>query len=200
MKVDQTLDSKLTFRPLTPESWNDLEALFGPHGAYSGCWCMWWRTTRREFQEQAGDGNRRAMKYIVDSGKIPGLLAYDGGRAVGWCSVAQREDYPSLNRSRVLKPLDGLPVWSIVCLYVGKACRGQGVSQALITGAVYYVRQQGGQIVEAYPTTPRGGRLPPVSSFMGLPAVFAQAGFQESARPSEAKVVMRLYIGEDASV
>ena len=32
------LDLDLTFHPVTPDRWPDLERLFGPRGAYSGCW------------------------------------------------------------------------------------------------------------------------------------------------------------------
>jgi hypothetical protein len=39
----------VTYKPLTPEIWDDFEALFGAHGAFGGCWCMYWRLTRREF-------------------------------------------------------------------------------------------------------------------------------------------------------
>jgi hypothetical protein len=59
---------------------------------------------------------------------------------------------------------------------------------------VEYVRRQGGQVVEAYPTQSREGQLPPVSSFMGIPAIFERADFVEYARPSKSKVVMRYYI------
>jgi GNAT superfamily N-acetyltransferase len=155
---------------------------------------MWWRTSRSEFARQQGDGNRRAMQAIVQSGKIPGILAYVQGEPAGWCSVAPRQDYPCLERSRVLKRLDDTPVWSIVCFFVAKGHRGQGHSLALIRAAVDYVRRQGGKVVEAYPTQHTGERLPAVSSFMGLPAVFRQAGFVECARPSKSKVVMRRHI------
>ena len=184
----------LECHPLTRERWSDFEALFGPRGAYGGCWCMWWRLTRREFEQQQGEGNRQAMKAIVDSGQVPGILAYLHGQPVGWCSVAPREQFGSLNRSRVLKPLDDEPVWSIVCFFVAKEHRGQGILYGLIRGAVEYVRSQGGKIVEAYPTVPKRAQLPPVSAFMGLPAVFEKAGFVECARPSKSKVVMRYYI------
>lgn len=74
-----------TVHPLTSERWPDLEKLFGAHGAYGGCWCMWWRLTRAQFQKNTGEGNRQALKAIVDSGHVPGLLAYDGGEPVAWC-------------------------------------------------------------------------------------------------------------------
>lgn len=187
--------TEFEFHPLTPKRWNDFEQLFGPRGAYGGCWCMWWRLTRAEFEENQNEGNRRAMKAIVDSGQVPGILAYLDGHAVGWCSVAPRERFASLSRSPVLKPIDDQPVWSIVCFYIGKAHQGQGVSKALIRGAQKYVARKKGRIIEAYPTVPRVvKRLPPVSSFMGIPSGFAGAGFEEVARPSRAKMIMRYRI------
>jgi len=185
----------LDFRPLTPGRWEDFERLFGQHGAYGGCWCMWWRTTRSQFQRQAGEGNRRAMRAIVFSGEVPGILAYLDGQPLGWCSVAPREHYGSLNRSHVLKRLDEMPVWSIVCLFVAKGHRGEGLSLALVRGAVEYFRQQGGRVVEAYPTIPRKSEpLPPVSSFMGVPPLFERAGFVECKRPSRSRSIMRCYL------
>lgn len=186
--------TRLHFHPLTPERWDDFERLFGPRGAYGGCWCMWWRLPRREFEAGQGEGNRQAMKALVEAGEVPGILAYRGDEPVGWCSVAPRHAFGALNRSRVLRPVDDRPVWSIVCFYAPREERGRGLLPALIEGAVAYVRAQGGEIVEAYPTIPKAGPLPPVSVFMGLPEVFRRAGFVEVARPSERKVVMRRYL------
>lgn len=183
--------SDLTFHPLTAERWPDLEALFGPQGAYGGCWCMWWRIKRKELERNGTEGNRRALRAIVERGEVAGLLAYRDGEPVGWCSVAPREAYPTLDRSPVLKRLDDTPVWSIVCFYVAPEHRGEGLVGALLEAAVDYARMQGAKVLEAYPTEPRGRQLPPVSSYMGLPELFARAGFVEWARPSQAKVVMR---------
>ncbi|MCK4915895.1 MAG: GNAT family N-acetyltransferase, partial [Candidatus Eisenbacteria sp.] len=128
MRPKSKSSSPLRFRPLTPEIWRDFEKLFGESGACGGCWCMWWRQTRREFDEEHGEKNRRAMKRLVDSGEIPGLLAYADGEVVGWCSVGPRESFSSLNRSRVLKRLDDAPVWSIVCLFLAKSHRRLGLT------------------------------------------------------------------------
>ena len=194
MNPEKQALTALEFQPLTPERWPDLERLFGEHGAYGGCWCMWWRITRSQFSKQQGEGNRQALHEIVASGEVPGILAYVEGEPVGWCSVAPRDSYPSLNRSRVLKKLDNTPVWSIVCFYVDKGHRSQGLTLDLIRAAIEYVRGQGGRVIEAYPTQPKGERLPPVSSYMGLPSLFEQAGFVECRRPSQSKVIMRYYI------
>lgn len=186
------------FHPLTKERWSDFEDLFGARGAYGGCWCMWWRLTRREFEEGQGDGNRNAMHSIVSGGEVPGILAYEGGEVAGWCSVAPRENYGSLNRSPVLKRIDDKQVWSIVCFYIAKDHRRKGLARKLIQAAIDYVRSQGGKVVEAYPTVPKSGRVPPVSSFMGFPSLYESVGFVECARPSKSKVVMRYFIESDS--
>lgn len=181
----------LVFRPLTPGRWQDLEHLFGPRGAHSGCWCMWWRCTRKQFEANGNAGNREAFRELVEQGDKTGILAYADGEPVGWCSVAPRESYPSLLRSRTLRSIDARPVWSIVCFFVSRQWRGKGVAKALARASVDHVRQQGGTLLEAYPTHPRGRRLAAVSSYMGTPEMLRAAGFREIARPSEARVIMR---------
>jgi GNAT superfamily N-acetyltransferase len=195
MKPDRVKGSPLTYRPLTPEVWADFEALFGPKGAYAGCWCMWWRSTRAEFARQQGEGNRKAMRALVRRGEVPGILGYLGGAPVAWCSIAPRERFASLERSRVLKRLDDLPVWAIVCFFVSKAHRGQGLSLEALRAAVHFARTQGATIIEAYPAVPKRRELPPVSSFMGIPHTYAAAGFEEVARPSASRIIMRCSMG-----
>ena len=84
------MTDSIEIHPLSPERWKDLEKLFGPRGAYGGCWCMYWRVARSEFKAGQGKGNQRALHRIVDDGGVPGVLAYRGREAVGWCSIAPR--------------------------------------------------------------------------------------------------------------
>jgi GNAT superfamily N-acetyltransferase len=186
----------LEFYPLTPERWTDLEKLFGKHGASGGCWCMWWRLKRSEFEKQKGEQNKKALKGIVDSGEIPGILAYANGEAVGWCSVAPRESYPTLERSRVLKRVDDKPVWSIVCFFVSKPFRHKGVTVALLKAAAKHVKEHGGKIVEGYPVEPKKGYTPDPFVYTGLASAFRKAGFVEVIRHSETRPIMRYMIGE----
>ncbi len=151
------------------------------------------RLTRGEYERRKGEGNRRAMKAIVVSGEVPGVLGYleDGGKAVGWCSIGPREAFSSLSRSRILKPVDDEPVWSIVCLFVEKARRAQGVSVALIDGATRYAGSRGARIVEAYPVEPKKNPMPPVFAYTGIASAYRTAGFEEVARRSETRPIMR---------
>ena len=180
-----------TLQPLTLDRWADFVRLFGQHGACGGCWCMWWRVSRTQFAKQKGAGNKRAMKKIVASGEVPGLLAMDDGKAVGWCCVAPRETFPVLGRSRVLRPIDNQPVWSIVCFFVDRRYRGQGLSVALLRAAVAYTAEHGARIVEGYPVEPRKARLPDAFAWTGLAATFRRVRFQEVARRSPTRPIMR---------
>jgi GNAT superfamily N-acetyltransferase len=185
---------QLTFSPLTAENWVDFENLFGERGACGGCWCMWFRLKRSVFNENKGVGNKRAMKAIVESGEVPGILAYDGKIPVGWCSVSPREDFGLLERSRILKPIDDKPVWSIVCFFVRKDYRNKNISQELMKATIEYVNNEGGNIVEGYPVEPKKERLPDVFAFYGLASAFRKAGFVECERRSETRPIMRYTI------
>ncbi len=171
----------LDFYPLTPHRWDDLAALFTPSAACGGCWCMYWRETRTEFNlkcRNKGEGNREALHALVDSGVVPGILGYRGSEPLVWCSIAPREDFASLERSRNLKRLDDRPVWSIVCFYIAKSARRTGLMTAAIHAAVEYARRNDARIVEAYPSEIHSRRSPG-ELYMGNLSAFLKAGFTE---------------------
>lgn len=193
--VPEPPGAAITARPVTAADWADFEQLFGRNGAYGGCWCMWWRQTRKEFDQQKGEPNRAAMRAIIERDEVPGLLLYAGETPAAWVSIGPREVFPSLGRSRTLKPIDGQPVWSIVCFLVGKPYRGQGMMARLIEAAASYAAAQGARIVEAYPEDidTSGPNLPAAFSgaYMGVVSAFAQAGFVEVERRSKRQPIMR---------
>ena len=184
-------DEAPEIRPLTAERWPDFERLFGDNGACGGCWCMWFRRTNKEFETAKGEANRRAMKALVDAGEEPGLLAYVGGEPAAWCALAPRPSYARLARSRILKPVDERPVWSVVCFFVDRRHRGRGLTVSLLEAAAEHVRGRGGELLEGYPVEPRKDRAPDVFVYHGLAAAFRRAGFHEVARRSETRPIMR---------
>jgi GNAT superfamily N-acetyltransferase len=184
----------LRFRELKADTWDDFEELFGARGACGGCWCMWWRVTQKEFEKQKGERNRQAMKKIVASGRIPGMLAYHDDRPVGWCSVASREEFSRLERSRILKPIDDESVWSVVCFFIAKSYRRTGVSALLLQAAVESIQRRGGRIVEGYPVEPKKDKIPDVFAYHGLAETFRAVGFREVARRSDTRPIMRLLL------
>ena len=153
---------------------------------------MWWRVEKRsDWERDKGAANKRAFKKVVQRGGEPGLLAYRDGQAVGWCAIAPRAEYPSLERSRVAARVDDLPVWSVSCLFIHKDHRRSGLSVALLKAAADFVRERGGTVVEGYPVIPKKGEMPGVFAFTGLHPAFERAGFKEVARRSATRAVMR---------
>jgi GNAT superfamily N-acetyltransferase len=183
--------SRVTTAPLTPARLDDLERLFGPRGACGGCWCMYPRLGRAEFQRGKGEGNRRAFRRLVQRRTVPGVLAYLGAEPVGWCAIEPRSEYRRLATSRVLAPVDEVPVWSIVCFFVARAHRGRGLTRRLIEAAVAHARRRGARVVEAYPVEPRKSPMPAVFAWTGLASAFRKTRFTEVARRSPTRPIMR---------
>ena len=183
---------KLDVRPLTKDRWKDVVELFNRPGASipRGCWCMYYRKTGGHGGVGAAAANKRALKSLVDRGYTPGLIGYEDGRPVGWISLSPRDDYPKLQRSPVMKPVDDKPVWSIVCFFVDKEARGRGVSEKLLKGAMDYARSQGARLLEAYPVDKDEPSQPDFMWF-GAKTMYDRAGFREVARRKENRPVVR---------
>lgn len=193
--MDKSLLKSLEFHPLIPERWNELERLFGKHGASGGCWCMWWRQTRAEFNRQRGEPNRIAFRTIIESGIVPGLLAYSDGEPVGWCAVEPRDSYPALDRSRALARVDCEQVWSTPCFYVARHFRGRGLMPELLAAAINWAGRHGARIIEAYPIEPKDN-LKNSTFYTGVVPVFQRAGFVEVCRRSKRRPIMRKTIDQ----
>lgn len=184
----------MKFLPLTKERWNDLETLFGKKGACGGCWCMWWRLKRKQFELQKGELNRKAFKKVVESGEVPGILAYIGKKPAGWCSFAPREKFILLENSKILKRVDDKPVWSIVCMFIDKNHREEGIASGIVEAAVKYAKKAGAGIVEAYPIEPKIGKIPDVFAYTGVPSIYKKSGFVEIARRSISRPIFRYFV------
>jgi GNAT superfamily N-acetyltransferase len=183
--------------PATAARWKDLEGLFGARGACGGCWCMAWRKTKKEFDRDKGEANRKSLQALVKGGREPGLLAYADGEAVGWVAVAPREEYPRLGGSRVLAPVDDRPVWSVSCLFVRKGWRRRGLSVQLLEAAAEHAYARGAAIVEGYPVEVREGKLPDPFVWTGLLPAYLRAGYREAARRSPTRPIVRKCRKED---
>ncbi|HEX2617164.1 MAG TPA: GNAT family N-acetyltransferase, partial [Flavobacteriales bacterium] len=103
-----------------------------------------------------------------------------------------REQFPALERSRVLKPADERSVWSVSCFFVRKDVRRQGLTVQLLKAAAEAVRERGGERLEGYPVLPYTEKMPAAFAWTGLHQAFLDAGFTEAARHSAARPIMRL--------
>jgi GNAT superfamily N-acetyltransferase len=178
---------KLTIRPLTPELWPALEDLFGRTGACARCWCMYGRIGSA-YRRRTSAKNKAEFRELVERGPPPGLLAFAGDIAVGWCQVTPRDAVPALDRLWRLRRVDDLPVWSLSCLYVRKGYRRRGITTQLITAALKAAKRAKAPALEAYPFD---ANVSPSASGCGYASTFERAGFRTVARRVLARPVMR---------
>jgi GNAT superfamily N-acetyltransferase len=174
-------------RPLTPDLWPAVEDLFSAGGPVSRCWCMYWRIGSG-YRKRPADENKADFERVVHDGSPPGLLAFEGDRAVGWCQLTLRSDLPALEAYWRLKPVDDKPVWSLSCFYVRKGYRKKGVTAALIAAAVKAARSSGALALEAYPLD---AKLSPSASHTGYLTTFLRAGFEVIARHVPGRPIVR---------
>lgn len=192
--MDTDFLEQITFEPLTKSNWDKFVQLFGPRGACGSCWCMYYRLTRSAYNEgKLEDGNKRAMKEIVWDNRPAGILGIYEGQAIAWCAFAPREDFLKLENSRVHKRIDDKAVWSIPCLFIDKDFRKLGVSVALLKGVTRFAKEQGIQILEAYPAIPTKGKLPDAFAWTGLLKTFERAGFEVVDNTSQNRPMVRYY-------
>jgi GNAT superfamily N-acetyltransferase len=179
---------KLKILPLTPGLWPALEDLFGEKGACGGCWCMYWRIGSA-YRRNPAAHNKAAFQQVVEQGPPPGLLAFDGDLAVGWCQLTPRDALPWLDRAWRLRRVDDVPVWSLSCFYVRKEYRKRGVTSALIAAALKAAKKAGAPALEAYPLD---ANLTPSASGTGFVSTFARAGFKVVGQHTPPRPIMRL--------
>lgn len=156
---------------------------------------MLWRLSKAEMDQGMGAGNRQAMRRLFAAGHVPGLVAWHDGEAVGWIQLDRRNAFPRLAASRVLKPVDDQPVWSVSCFLVDKSFRRQGLSQQLLTAACSFARAEGARILEGYPIDTPKDKYPPVYAWTGFVGAYRAAGFTEVARRSATRPIMRRDLG-----
>jgi len=168
----------MRIEPLTSATWAALVDLFREGGDPRWCYCQFWRLRAKDFSALKVPQLRERLHDLATSDEPPGLVAFDGDRAVGWVSLGPRTEFERIVRSKVIPTIDDRPVWSIVCFAVSSSARGRGVGRALLDAAVEYARQHGADALEAYPVRLDDGEtIDAESAFTGTLPMFERAGF-----------------------
>ncbi|MEO1060151.1 MAG: GNAT family N-acetyltransferase [Actinomycetota bacterium] len=185
--------------PVTPDRFEDFADIINPNRREPHCWCLHHRLGAGEVRE-LGDGDRElAMRRLCEREHPPGVVTYRDGVPVGWCSIGPRDENPKLVRSKLIRPIDDVAVWSIICIVVRGGHRRQGVTQRLLEGAVAWAEEQGAPAVEAHPVDP-DGRMDTTMAFVGTRAMFERVGFEvvgvtEATASKLPRLVMRRTLG-----
>src|SRR5882757_9999207 len=106
---------RLQVRSVTEESWPDFVRLFEARGGPHYCWCTPYRFA--DAHEMSKAEKKTAMKQRVAKAVPVGVIAYDGSEPVGWCSIAPRETYVKLARSRTMPRVTPTETstWVVLC-------------------------------------------------------------------------------------
>ena len=177
----------LEFLPVTSKTLGDLERFSECHGKFRYCSCMRWRLRSTDYQRSSKDSRVSMLAELVRDNAPVGVLAYRGEEAVGWCAIAPRAHYAALERFRGLPRVDDEPVWSVVCFFIDRKARRQGVMLGLLQAAVAYAASLGAEVVEGYPVEP-GPRL---YTYMGSPQTFRRAGFRDVTPDGAPRLIVR---------
>jgi GNAT superfamily N-acetyltransferase len=183
-------------RPVTPDRVDDFAAVANPNRRASHCWCLSHRSGAREITELGGGSREAAFRALCERENPPGVIGYDDGEPVGWCSIGPRSENTRLTKSRLIRPLDDVAVWSIICVVIRGGHRRHGYTTPLIDGAVEYAASRGAPAVESYPVDPGSGRIDLTMAFVGTRAMFEKAGFEvvgktDAVASSLPRLVMR---------
>jgi GNAT superfamily N-acetyltransferase len=158
---------------------------------------MWWRVPRggELWDKCKGAPNKLAFKKLVQSGRARGVLAFDGGEPVGWCSFGPRAEFPRTERIKALRAEWDEGTWSINCFYIPTAWRGRGVASRLLDAAIELARKNGARELEGYPVRARAGgdsKVPAAFAWTGVPEMFERCGFvEQSSEPSSHRLYRR---------
>lgn len=164
-----TAIKKIKVKPVDVSTWKDFETLFKSRGGPSYCWCMAWRMTKDELKHNDPAHRKKFIRQRVTAGIPIGLLAYAEDQPVAWCSIAPRDTYQRLGGDERLEN-----VWSIVCFFIKREYRDQGLVNLLIEHAKKYAKKNGAKYLEAYPVRPDS----PSYRFMGYIHTFEKADFE----------------------
>jgi GNAT superfamily N-acetyltransferase len=163
--------------PVTPDRFDDFADVVNPNRRETHCWCLSHRLKASQIAELGGGSRQQAARALCEREHPPGVVTYLDGTPVGWCSISPRIDIPRLASSKLIHPIDDLPVWSIICVVVRSGYRRRGVTHQLLEGAVAYAASRGAPAVEAHPVDPEG-RMDLTMAFVGTRGMFEKAGFE----------------------
>jgi ribosomal protein S18 acetylase RimI-like enzyme len=189
------IQAPLLFRAISPADFPLVEQLFGSNGACAGCWCMWWRVENaKSWDLHKGNQNRDDLKQLIESGKVYAILAFDGVRPIGWCTYGPRESFPRLMKSRPLSRDIPPHLWSIICFFIHKNYRRQGIADLLLQKGIEQCFFHGAQEIEAFPKILSDSTKKMNSSdiFTGISNQFEKFGFKPLPREASQRKIYQL--------
>lgn len=187
--------AEFTVRPLGPDTWDAFAQLAERHnGVWGGCWCLAFHPKSPEMG-QSVEGNRAVKQRLVSEGQAHAALVFDGDRAIGWCQYGSPEELPRIYHRKeyeagVTEPAD----YRLTCFFIDRDYRREGVSAVALQGALEFIAEAGGGVVEAFPQDTQGKKVSASFLYNGTRSLFEQAGFEYERPKGKNHCVMRMRV------
>ena len=172
----------LEFHEVAAARWGDFERLFESRGGPKNCWCMVWRAGAKTTK---GPDRKAAIRQYVCNDMPSGCSAIPKVSPLHGARSPRGQHTVTLAVRTTLENV--LNKWSLVCFFIRRELRGQGLTKQVIEAAVQHAEKRGATVVEAYPVDPGS----PSYRFMGYVQTFIAAGFREVGRAGTRRHVMR---------
>ncbi|KJQ54895.1 GNAT family N-acetyltransferase [Microbacterium sp. SA39] len=176
---------------------DDVATLVGPKNPTSNvCFCLSYRIGNKENVALKGPARTDRVRELCHQDPPPGVIAYLDDEPIGWAALHPRRE-TSFVRNRLIPQVDDLDVWSLWCFRVRPGYRKQGISHALIEGAVAYARERRAPAIEGYPVDNGGAKVNLTMAYVGTRSLFENAGFTKASDTGSVldgfpRVLMRL--------
>lgn len=128
-----------------------------------------------ELAQRVAEDNRHDMSESIKQGEVTALLAFDGGKPIGWCDYGETTRLGGLMHKFGLTAPDHEGVGSVACFVIAAPYRRHGVASRLLDAAVERLRAKGMNAVEAYPTRSGDSQH---TNYRGPLAMYLRAGFE----------------------
>lgn len=176
--TDRKTAAQYTVRALDASTWDAFaELVVRNGGVMGGCWCQ---NNHRQPGLATPEDKRAAKEERVRTDRAHAALVFDAeGLAQGWAQYGSPEELPALTHRRAYEQDPPPPAdWRIICIFVDKRHRKQGVARAALEGALDLIAQAGGGRIEAVSQTTTGRKAPSGFLFSATVELFEQNGFE----------------------
>jgi ribosomal protein S18 acetylase RimI-like enzyme len=158
---------------------------------WQSCYCM---ETHRpanmsddDWAQRVAEDNRNDMSEAIKQGEVTALLAFEGGKPIGWCDYGETTRLSGVMHRFGLAAADHEGVGSVACFVIASPYRGHHVASMLLDAAVERLRARGLRAVEAYPKRSDDSQH---TNYRGPLAMFLRAGF-EPYREAGSHLILR---------
>ena len=119
---------------------------FSDNPDWAECYCCFFYFCNDEWRKRTAEMNRSYAKKAIKYGNMNGYLAFADGKTVGWINADRKEAYARLEQTG-----GDEKILSIVCFTVTPWHRRKGIASKLLLAAIDGAKQDGYDIIEAYP-------------------------------------------------